>query len=274
MKTLYVSDLDGTLLNNSQKLSGFTKSVINNLAENDILFSYATARSYSSAHKAADGIMIGIPLIVYNGTFIVNNLTGERLVSNYFNGDIVAIIKELIDCGINPIVYSIIDGKEKFSYIKSRCNESQNDFIKSRQGDDRDNPVNYEIDLLQGSIFYISCIDRKDCLEPFYNKYKDEFNCLFQKDIYSDYQWLEFMPEKATKANAILNLKEMLCCDRVVAFGDGINDVPMFRIADECYAVSNAADELKCLATGVIAANNDDGVAKWLVENVNSDENS
>ena len=56
MKTLYVSDLDGTLLNNSQKLSGFTKSVINNLAENDILFSYATARSYSSAHKAADGI--------------------------------------------------------------------------------------------------------------------------------------------------------------------------------------------------------------------------
>ena len=45
MKTLYVSDLDGTLLNNSQKLSGFTKSVINNLAENDILFSYATGLS-------------------------------------------------------------------------------------------------------------------------------------------------------------------------------------------------------------------------------------
>lgn len=268
MKTLYVSDLDGTLLNGNQILTEYTRSVINKLTEKGLLFSYATARSYATAQKAADGISVEIPLIVYNGTFIVNNLTGERLASNYFDSDIVELIKELINCGINPIVYSIIDGKEKFSYIKSRCNENQDDFIKSRQGDDRENPVNNEVDLLQGSIFYISCIDKKEKLACFYNKYKGEYNCLFQKDIYSDYQWLEIMPENATKANAILKLKEMLSCDKVVAFGDGLNDIPMFRIADECYAVSNAADELKSIATGVILSNDDDGVAKWLSENV------
>lgn len=267
MKTLYVSDLDGTLLNSSQTLTEYTKSVINNMTEKGILFSYATARSYSSAHIAADGISVGIPLIVYNGTFIVNNLTGEKLISNYFQSDIIEIIRALILGGVNPIVYSIINGEEKFSYIKSRCNDSQLDFIKSRQGDTRDNPVVNDADLLKGNIFYISCIDKKEKLVCFYSKYKDKYNCLFQEDIYSDYQWLEFMPENATKANAILKLKEMFSCDKVVAFGDGINDIPMFRIADACYAVSNAAVELKNIATDVILSNNDDGVAKWLSEN-------
>lgn len=268
MKTLYVSDLDGTLLNSSQTTSQYTNYVINSLADKGILFSYATARSYSTAHKAANGITAKIPLVVYNGTFVVDNLTGERLVSNFFQSDIKNYIKELTDGGINPIVYSIIDGEEKFSYIKNKCNAGQQLFIDSRKGDSRAHPVENESDLLLGDIFYISCIYDEEHLQPFYDKYKNMFNCLYQRDIYTDTQWLEMMPMNATKANGILTLKNKLSCDRIVAFGDGINDMDMFRIADECYAVSNAVDELKAMATGVIDSNNNDGVAKWLSANV------
>ena len=74
------------------------------------------------------------------------------------------------------------------------------------------------------------------------------------------------IPLKATKANGILTLKEMYSCDKIIAFGDGLNDMDMFRIADECYAVSNAVDELKAIATGTIDSNDHDGVAKWLAE--------
>ena len=74
------------------------------------------------------------------------------------------------------------------------------------------------------------------------------------------------MPRKATKYNAILKLKELLDCDKVISFGDSINDIPMFKISDECYAVANAADSLKEIATGVILDNNSDSVAKWLEE--------
>ena len=72
------------------------------------------------------------------------------------------------------------------------------------------------------------------------------------------------MPRKATKANAILILKELLGCDKIVSFGDAINDIPMFQISNECYAVENAVDKLKQMATKVIESNNNDGVAKWL----------
>ena len=75
------------------------------------------------------------------------------------------------------------------------------------------------------------------------------------------------MPKKATKANAIIKLKELLGCDRIISFGDAINDIPMFQISNECYAVENAVDELKHLATKVIESNNADGVAKWLLKN-------
>ena len=75
------------------------------------------------------------------------------------------------------------------------------------------------------------------------------------------------MPHTASKSHAILQLKELLHCDKVVVFGDGINDIPMFKIADECYAMANAIDDLKQIATAVIDSNENDGVAKWLVEN-------
>lgn len=268
MKTLYVSDLDGTLLNSSQTTSEYTNNVINTLAEKGVLFSYATARSYSTALLAANGISAKIPLVVYNGTFVIDNSTGERLVSNFFQNDIKQIVKELLDGCIYPIIYSIIDGKEKFSYIENKCNAGQRLFIESRKGDGRDNPVENEADLLKGDIFYVSCIYDEKHLLPFYDKYKKRFNCLYQKDIYNDTQWLEIMPLKATKANGILTLKKLLSCDRIVAFGDGLNDMDMFKIADECYAVSNAVDELKAIATGIIDSNDNDGVAKWLADNM------
>jgi len=75
------------------------------------------------------------------------------------------------------------------------------------------------------------------------------------------------MPKAASKANAIRQLKAHLGCERLVVFGDGKNDADMFEIADISCAMENAVDELKTMATYVIGSNNDDGVAKWLIAN-------
>ena len=118
-------------------------------------------------------------------------------------------------------------------------------------------------------MYYITCIDDEQKLYPLYKKLKKIplLNCIYQKDIYSGRQWLEIMSVDASKANAVMQLKELLQCEKVVCFGDGKNDISMFKAADECYAVENAVDELKRIATGVIQSNNSDGVARWLLEN-------
>lgn len=58
--------------------------------------------------------------------------------------------------------------------------------------------------------------------------------------------------------------EKRLGCGRLSCSGDGENDVDLFEAADEAYAVANAADVLKAVATGVIGANDEDGVARWL----------
>ena len=64
--------------------------------------------------------------------------------------------------------------------------------------------------------------------------------------------------------------KEEYGFDKLVVFGDSANDITMFRIADEAYAVSNAVDELKALATGIIGSNEEDAVAKFLIDHLDS----
>ena len=59
----------------------------------------------------------------------------------------------------------------------------------------------------------------------------------------------------------------MLDCEKLIVFGDGKNDIDMFQMADESYAVANAHEELKKYATDVILSNDDDGVAQWLEVN-------
>ncbi len=265
MKTLYVSDLDGTLLRSDQKTSEYTNETINALVRDGMLFSYATARSWHTAHKVTDGLTAAFPLIVYNGAFIRDNASGKHLLENFFEkGPAERMIRELIAGGVQPIVYAFIEGEEKFSYQKDAVNAATWEFILSRTGDSRERPVADAEELMNGKIFYFSCIDEPEKLQPFYERYAMAHRCYYHRDIYSKEQWLEIMPQKASKANAILQLKELLGCDRLVVFGDGINDLDMFRIADEAYAVENAVPELKAAATAVIGSNDEDGVAKWL----------
>lgn len=264
MKTLYVTDLDGTLLRSDEHTSDFTNDVINDLVSRGLIFSYATARSYQTARKATGGLHAGFPLIVYNGTMVVDNLSGEFLIKNFFGKDITAVIEDLIQHDVFPIVYAFINGTERFSYIPEKCSENAKLFLNSRKQDIRNHPVAREADLSCGEIFYITCIDSYEKLQPLYHKYAHIHRCLFQEDIYSKHQWLEIMPKAASKANAIRQLKAHLDCQKVVVFGDGMNDLDMFEMAEEAYAVSNAADELKQIATAVIGSNNEDAVAKWL----------
>ena len=268
MSTLYVSDLDGTLLHSDETTSEYTNHIINNLTDKGMIFSYATARSLITAKKVTEGIKANIPLIVYNGAFVMDNVTEEILISNYFDDSVNRLLDDLFRREVYPIVYAYIEGKEKFSFVPDLCTKGMNLFLDSRKGDIRTNRVQTMDELKKGDIFYITCIDAPGKLEPFYEKYKDVFHCVYQKDIYTKEQWLEIMPQSTSKSNAIRQLQNLLKCERVVVFGDGKNDIDMFELADEAYAVQNAHPNLKKYATAIIASNDDDGVAKWLADNV------
>ena len=63
----------------------------------------------------------------------------------------------------------------------------------------------------------------------------------FQQELYREEYWLENHARQGLpKAHGIRKLCALLGFDRVVSFGDAINDLRMFECSDECYAVENA----------------------------------
>lgn len=273
MKTLYVSDLDGTLLTPECRISPFTANTINSLVKSGMLFSFATARSRNTALKVTKGIDCRLPMIAYNGVFTADYKSGEILLSSFFGGREKEILPALLDAGISPIVYSYDGKKERFTYLPETLSEGAAEFVATRKDDSRKTPAADESELWRGDIFYFTCIDSAEKLRPLYEKFKEKYRCLYQRDIYTGRQWLEIMPKGATKANAALKLKEALGCDKLVAFGDSENDIDLFAQADECYAVSNAVQQLKDMATAVIGSNSGDAVARFLLERFESENN-
>lgn len=276
MDTLYISDLDGTLLNEEGELSSRTTEVINRLTDAGIYFTYATARSFSSASKIVGGLRLSIPVITYNGTFFVGHDDGRILYSLHFNEAVKDLVKEVtgrMKC--YPLVYSILDGRERVSYLKDQVSPGILRYLESRTGDARLRPVMDTAALYQGENYYYTMIDSQERLEPVKRELISRdtgggpFVHTFQEEIYcrGEY-WLELMPEGATKAEGAKRLMELTGCSRMVCFGDAVNDIPMFREADEAYAVANAAEELKQHADGIILSNREDGVAVWLEQHV------
>jgi len=270
-KILYVTDLDGTLLNKQDSISSFSIQIINDLVEKGMLFTYATARSLVSASKVTKGLSTSIPIIAYNGAFIFQPSTGEILSKEDFTEEERSRVKEVLNqYHISPLVYSFIDSIEKVSWIPQNENEGIRRYLSMRQGDRRFRAVTDVEALYEGDMFYFTCIGEKDELQPIYDIFSKDrrYRCTMQQELYRPEYWCEIMPAPATKANAIKKLKKMWGCTKVISFGDAVNDIPMFEISDECYAVDNAVDELKAVATGIIESNEDDGVAKWLIRSV------
>ena len=118
MSDLYVSDLDGTLLRSNEVTSKYTNQVINSLVEEGMIFSYATARSLVTAKKVTEGINAKIPLIVYNGAFVIDNITEKILIANYFDDSVHSVLEDLFSNNVYPIVYAYINGVEKFSFVR------------------------------------------------------------------------------------------------------------------------------------------------------------
>ena len=268
-KTLYVTDLDGTLMRSDKTLSEFTVNTLNQLIDQGMLITYATARSFQSAWEITKEIHFPVPVITRNGTVFANQILKKETDISCFSEKEVNTLKDLLTGTIERIgfVTAYFDGKMTKSYCNGELSRGLQKYLDEHANDKRMRMLNDVANLFDGVVTYVSLIAEKDELQPVYEKVMNGGNweCNFQKDTYGDEYWLEISPHNATKAKAVMKCKEELQCDRVVVFGDSINDLSMFAIADEACAVENGRDEVKSAATLIIPSNEDDGVAIYLM---------
>ncbi len=270
METLFVTDLDGTLLTKEGRVSVYSCEKINQLIEAGVNFTFATARSVVSARNAVRGLDLRIPAVLYNGGLIYDLSRREVLRAVLFRGeeksDVYGVLRSF---GLCPFVYTARPGEERLKWLSGEVSAGMERYLVRRQGEPRMDPVQTEGELLDDEVFYFRCIGSREALEPAWDalKYDPRFICLFHQEMYQSDFWLEISPHEANKASGVRFLKEYLGSARVVCFGDTANDSDMFDVCDEKYAVMNADAWLKEKATGVVGYCEEDGVAKWLQEN-------
>lgn len=263
--TIYVTDLDGTFLRSDTSLSDYTVSTLNDLINNGVMFTYATARSFSSASPLVKKLDLRCPAVTFNGVFIVDPRTGERLAENGYSEKSRAVAMDFfLSENIAPLVYSHINGEERVSYLETRM-ENIRGYVDARRGDKRLRPVKELKALFEGEPFYFTIINPDDIktLDKIFTE-ENGFARNVQKDTYDNYYWYEIYNSTASKANAVLQVKQLVGADELVCFGDNLNDISMIKAADLGIAVANAHSELKKAADLIIESNDSDGVTRYI----------
>ena len=263
--TLYVSDLDGTLLADSGKLKPRTADMLARFIAEGTLFSYCTARGLNTAGKLTADLKLAAPVALMNGVFIYDPLTDTCPVRNMFGSRQAELIKKaVLENGETPMIFSIIDGKERVSYI--RDSENLKKHLYRRKGDLRMRPLKDYERMFDGEMYYAAFINpvNKPALDSIFTRENGFFHSDYTDTYDPTQNWYEVFSANAGKGNAVLKLKELTGADELVCFGDNRNDIPMFEAADRCYAVGNAVPELKAIADGVIGSNEDAGVPMFI----------
>ena len=186
------------------------------------------------------------------------------MANNFTPQEVSSVQKFLGKHSVAPIAFASVDGRIRFSFMEQFVTPAIKRFLDARIGDPRRREVATIDELYSGEIYrFIWAPASPDSI------FEEEghFKSFSRRDYEPQEDLCDILPITATKANATLQLKSMLGCDKMVVFGDGLNDLSMFSVADEKYAVENAIPELKEIATAVIGSNAEDGVARWIEEN-------
>lgn len=269
MKTLYISDLDGTLLSPNAELTDFAKKVINDFCTAGGHFSIATARTAATVAGIFEGVNVNVPCILMNGVCTYDLNENRYTKVNYIPHSALSRLFDIIEKhGVSGFLYTI-KNEELSTFYENTDSPGAAEFIEERirKYNKPFTKIDRFRDYIDEGCIYFSVSDRLEKLKDA----KDEISAIeglhieFYRDIYNTDSWyMEVCSARASKSIALRDLMELYGYDRAVGFGDNLNDLPLFEYCEERYAVSNARDEVKAAATHVIGSNSEDAVAKLL----------
>lgn len=277
MKRLFVSDLDGTLLNSKAELSDTTVSLINQAIEHGLDFTISTARTPIIALKMVEKLHLKLPVMMMNGVLVYNMESGQYIQKQTMGGDVVRLLLGMLKLkGLDCFLYGLTDNRF-FAYYDSVDSTSLN-YFRNEQTMKYDLRFTEVEDLsLQADKDIICCMLResKTKLEGLWRELSvvKGVKADFYPDIYSDdYYMLEIYSDKASKSEALAFLRNAGHYDSVIGFGDNLNDKALLEACDYFYAVSNAHPELQNMADSILPSNDEDGVARFIEQMMKQEE--
>ena len=275
MKKLFITDLDHTFLRSNQTVSQFSQDIWNGKSKQAML-SIATARSFAKTNDFLKNLHLNFPLITLDGAMVATK--EKKLIDlNVLNKEIGdAIIEESKKFDIFPYVIALKDSQslaETFD-VPTQLNHYQERLIKESYSFDKRLSYIKEIRGVKDT-FKLVYMGEEKMLRPL----GEHLSKIFGNNIeiklapenYMKCYFLTILHPLSDKAHALSKVHEYLKStpQETTVFGDGLNDIGMFKLAGKAIAVNNALQEVKDAADMVLKQSNDeDGVAKYLQKNI------
>lgn len=264
MRTLYVTDLDGTLLGRDDRVSERTLRAMDALRAHGVCISPVTSRSYS-AIEVLRGARFCAPWCLLGGARLYD-AQARRVLSEqtYDVRDAVFILDAMKARGLTPFLYAQDENDEQRVYYERDSDAAALEFIARQRakGDGRFRQVDNFLEKMGEKLFIVTVRGEESVLRELRDGFlrRGLHAYLYHAVRLSGACSLE--TAAVSKRAGVKKLRALTGAERVVAFGDNGNDVGMFEAADERVAVDNATQELRALADRVIGPHDQDSVAR------------
>lgn len=249
MIKMIVTDLDETLFRTDKSISKYTIEMIKKVRNKGIKVIFATARGESTKVLVPYELFDGYVLMNGANAYIDNKLIYDRRIwADIYRPFLQYLSNENLKVAaqIEGIHYSNFNVKERWSYI--------------------DNFIRTDYANLQGNADKLyAIIEEKEQIDIITSKLPKELYLNVSRDNLA-----MMMHREARKSIGILEIASEfnISKNEILVFGDDTNDRDMFLNCGLSVAMGNAIDEIKTLADNICDTNDNDGVAKWLYENI------
>lgn len=276
MRTLYVTDLDGTFLNSSSRVSSVSAAIVSRLSREGALITVATARTPATVEPLLEHTVTRLPAIVMTGATLWDREAKVYVDSHFIEPATVAEIWSKAEkWGINPFVYTLPHDDIMQVYHHGPLSPYDEKFVAERADlklkrfnldSSREECFSQSRTILffaMGSVESINALadDLRATVPCSVSNYVD----IFRNDV----GIIEIFAPGISKAAAVRKLADDCGAERVVVFGDNLNDLSMMAVADLSVAVGNAFPQVKEAADIVIGRNDEDAVARFMEDDFN-----
>lgn len=278
MIKLFVSDFDGTLLNEMHVVSDETIKAIHALRESGVSFLPASGRDYLAIQQVLKPVGETMKCIAMNGGGFFNN-NGEPLISYKMSKEktlevfnIIHKYDAMMDFYLENDRVTLVEENLKATYIDYLMRSSRMTlgemirFLNELNFDEtivqvKDINRIAEVGVVNLEANFADIDERNQCLKELKKVSGVSLTNAFGNNI-------EVACARSTKGDMVESVCELygIKKEEVVVIGDNYNDVTMFQKFPNSYAMGNAVSELKEMTRFVADTNYNDGVAKVMYE--------
>ena len=258
MIKLLAVDMDGTCLDSKGKMSQKTLEALKTAAEKGVIVVPTTGRNINCLPVPLKNKSFYRYIISSNGSLVVDLKEDKEIFKAYIDSDTGAEIlkkcrRHLIFIAAHMDRDYYAQGRYVYKGVKHYMGDDAPELKKVRNMAKTVKESGRHVEEFQ--LFYFGERYRK-IIKKIIAPYPDI--CVAHSKNYA-----EIYNKNGSKGTALMALAEHLGIgkDEVACIGDEENDISMFEVAGNPFAMGNAIDKIKALAKVVLPTNDEDGVA-------------